>query len=143
MPFPQQDTVQIPNASWWEPNSHVLVKEDFLEEDQAWIQNQIVSINAGNDGKNTVTTRAGNLKSLKIQRMVVSGRVDVKRSSGRIKSVILPHEAGKLLANDANYIDDEIDKLNAPLTPGEQQDFLPSANGLTPVPLPMENPSQT
>lgn len=127
----QEDTVQIPNAPWWEPHSHVIVREDFLAEDEAWIQNHLgqkfkLDKNTQNP---TVDMLVGNVNILMIQRMVTGGIVAVKRGSGRVKTVSLPTEAGKLLKNDIDYILAEINKLNPDMTEEEQEDFLPSANG--------------
>ena len=140
MPF-EQDTIQIPNAKWWLPHSHVIVKEDFLAEDEAWINNQLSKIQGYGSNKPTMEMLVGNVRILTVQRMVTSGVVAVKRGGDRVKTVALPHEANKLLKSDLDYIFGEIDKLNPDMTEEEQQDFLPSANGASLTNLEMVKPS--
>ena len=123
-----EPTFGIENAPWWLPHSQVLVREDYLAEDEAWIANQIVQVQNAGTQQASVSTQAGSLNILKVKRMVVQGVVAVKRANGRIKTVNLPHEAGKLLAQDLTYIASQIDALNAPMTAGEQAAFLPTAN---------------
>jgi hypothetical protein len=125
------DTIPIPNAPWWEAHSFVVVKEDFLAEDEAWIQNRMsgkVKVDASNRSA-SMDTQMGNVNILLIQRMVTSGKVAVKRSSGRIKEVNLPQDAPRLLKSDQDYIIAELNNLNPDMTEEEQESFLPSANG--------------
>ena len=141
----QEDTVQIPNAPWWEPHSHVIVKEDFLASDEAWIQNRLSGkMKVDKNGKSAEAEMlVGNVNILLIQRMVVQGIVAVKRLSGRIKTVSLPAEAGQLLKNDIDYICAEINRLNPDMEEDEQEDFLPGANGHSTTNLELVKPSQT
>jgi hypothetical protein len=132
MPPQDNDTVQIPNAPWWENNSYVVVKEDFLEEDSAWVQNHLnwqARTDRNNKQNSAIDAQIGNVNILTIQRMVVQGLVAVKRRDGRIKTVNLPTDAGKLLKNDSDYIMAEINKLNPDMAEEAQEAFLASANG--------------
>ena len=142
MPTEQVDTVAIPNAAWWAPHSFVICKEDMLAEDEAWIQNRLSKIQGYGSNKPSMEMMVGNIRILTIQRMVTSGLVAVTRGSGRIKTVNLPHEAGKLLKSDLDYIFGEIDKLNPDMTEEQQTDFLPSANGHLTTSLELVRPSQ-
>lgn len=141
MPVEQNDTIQIPNAPWWEAHSHVIIKEDFLAEDEAWVQNQLAKVQGYGTNKPSMEMTLGNIRILTIQRMVTGGIVAVTRGNGRIKTVNLPHEAGKLLKSDLDYIFEQIDKLNPDMTEEQQEDFLPSANGASKTPLEMVKPS--
>jgi hypothetical protein len=124
-----ENTIGIPNASWWENHSQVLIKEDLLAEDQEWITNNTTKVvNPGTQFARTEQS-LGSVNILLIKRMVVSGVVAVKRSGDRIKTVNLPQDASKLLAQDVDYIVGEISKYNAPMSDQEQSDFLNSAGG--------------
>lgn len=125
----QEDTVGIPNAKWWLPHSHVIIKEDLLAEDQEWIANNSTQlVNPGTQFAR-IDSRLGSANLLLIKRMVVQGVVAVKRSGDRIKTVNLPQDAHKLMATDLQYIAAQIQALNEPMTEGEQEDFLPGVNG--------------
>lgn len=129
MPTTDNDMLHIPNAAWWLPHSHVEIREDLLAEDQEWISNQSSRVvNAGTPGAR-VESSLGSASVLLVRRMVVQGVVAVRRSGGRIKTVQLPSEAGKLLSFDLEYIVTQIGKYNEPMTEDEQSDFLPSVNG--------------
>jgi len=140
----QEDTVQIPNAPWWLPHSHVIVKEDFLASDEAWIQNHLGNkMKIDKNSKNPeVDMLMGNVNILLVARMVVQGVVAVKRTSDRIKTVSLPAEADKLLKNDIDYICAEINRLNPDMEEDEQEDFLAGANGHSKTSLELVKPSQ-
>lgn len=117
----------IPNAPHWLNNSVVVVKEDYLAEDEAWIINNLVRL----DSTNAIQLTSKHKDILTVQRMVQAGSVvAVKRSGDRVKTVHLPDDAAKLLWADLQYIVAEIEKLNEPpMSEDEQSDFLDSANG--------------
>jgi hypothetical protein len=121
------DPISIPNAKWWLNHSHVELKGLFLAEDEAWMQNSIVSVQGAGTADVSVQTRSGDLGTLKIQRMVASGTVAVMLRNGSTYSVQLPKDAGKLLSGDLAYITSQIDALSKPMTAEEQINFLKSA----------------
>jgi hypothetical protein len=123
------DTIGLPNASWWENTSTVVVKEDYLAQDEAWVNKQMVSLNVKGNQPNMQMT--GDRNILIVQRMVQPGSVvAVKRANGRIKTVELPKDAGQLLIADLMYLVNQIDALNTPpMTTEEQEAFLPGATG--------------
>lgn len=124
----EENTIGIPNAPHWLNHSHVLIKEDFLAEDQEYIANNTTRIINPGTQFARVDTSLGSANILLVKRMVVSGVVAVQRPNGRIKTVTLPAEASKLLSTDLDYIVAEINKANAPMTEEQQQDFLPAAS---------------
>ena len=122
------DITNVPNAKHWEPNSIVVVKEDYTAGDAAWVANQFLLIDATSSA---VTSRHQDIFLLK--RMVQPGSVvSVKRANGRIKTVNLPAQVEDLLEVDMTYIAEQIRKLSEPMSEAAQQDFLPAANGSTP-----------
>lgn len=127
------NTIAIPNAPWWQPHSHVLLKGLYLTEDDAAItnQSQIFSVNTQTGNANNVTAQGqmGSLAVLKVQRMVTQGTVAVMLRSGATYEVSLPRQAGKLLVPDLNYILTQIDAMSQPMSAEEQQLFLAPANG--------------
>lgn len=136
-------TIAIPNASWWMPHSQVLLKEDLLAEDQAWIANQTTRIVNPGTSFARVESYLGDASILLVKRMVVHGTVAVKRSGDRVKTVTLPQEAGRLLRQDLDYIASKINEYNQPMTEEQQQDFLPAANGQSETNLQVVNPFPT
>ena len=121
-------TIGIPNAKWWLPHSHVVIKEDFLAEDQEWIGNQTNRVIGAGTPMAQVVTQLGSANVLLVKRMVTQGVVAVKRANDRIKTVHLPAEAGQLLSADLEYIAQQIAQHNTPMTEEQQEDFLPSAD---------------
>lgn len=122
------NTISITNAKWWLNHSHVELKGLFLEEDSAFIANNITSVQGAGTTDVSVQMKSGDQTTLKIQRMVQGGTVAVMLRDGSTKSVSLPKEAGKLLATDSAYIVSQIDAISRPMTEEEQIDFLKSAN---------------
>ncbi len=116
-----EGVTNIPNAPHWTNNSVVIVREDYLAEDEAWIINNLVRL----DPTNALQLTSKHKDILTVQRMVVPGSiVAVRRSADRVKTVQLPADAEKLLWNDLQYIVEQINKLNEPpMTPEEQQTF--------------------
>src|SRR6202040_3873867 len=106
------ETVQIENAAHWENHSFVRVRDEFLAEDEAWITNQIVKVQKSGNAKAEVETCPGDSNIYKVQRMVIEGVVAVRLRNGRVKTINLPVNAGKLLASDLNYIVSKIDEMN-------------------------------
>lgn len=125
----QENTIGIENAPWWLPHSHVEIKEDLLAEDQEWIANQANTVVNPGTQFARIEVNTGSANILLAKRMVVSGVVAVNRPGGRVKTVNLPQDTSKLLAQDLQYIVEQISKLNEPMDAEAQQDFLPSANG--------------
>jgi hypothetical protein len=121
-------TVDIANASWWEPGSGVVIKEDLLAEDEAYIANHMMIVSGLESGKPQMENQSGAQGIFKVERMVVRGTVIVKRPGDRIKRVLLPEQAGQLMARDLAYIVKQIDTLNPPMSAEEQADFLPAAS---------------
>lgn len=115
------DVIGIPNAPWWNNNSTVVVKEDYLAQDEAWVLNQVVALSS--DDMQDIQTK--HIDILKVRRMVQPGSVvAVNRANGRVKTVQLPQDASQLLWNDVEYILKEINRLNVPvMTPDEQKTF--------------------
>jgi hypothetical protein len=142
VPSFQDETITIDNASWWMNHSIVVIREDMLAEDSEWIGNQATRVvNAGTQFAR-IESSLGSANILLVKRMVVSGVVAVQRLNGRVKTVNLPQDAGKLLSQDLDYIAEQINKYNAPsapMTEAQQQDFLPSANGQSETTLPTTN----
>jgi len=126
--FPQDTSISLPNAPWWLNHSTVTLKGLYLAIDDAYITNNIVSVQGAGTANATVQTKAGDQTLLKISRMVKSGTVAVMLRGGQTYEVSLPQEAGKLLAKDASYIIEQIDALSQPLSAEEQASFLNSAN---------------
>jgi hypothetical protein len=130
VPSFQDETITIDNASWWMNHSIVVIREDMLAEDSEWIGNQSTRVvNAGTQFAR-IESSLGSANILLVKRMVVSGVVAVQRLNGRVKTVNLPQDAGKLLSQDLDYIAEQISKYNAPsapMTEAQQQDFLPAA----------------
>lgn len=128
----QQNTpdsvIGITNAPWWLNHSHVEIKEDLLAEDQEWVSNQTTKIINPGTKFARVEVAAGSANILLVNRMVVSGVVAVNRPGGRVKTVNLPGDVGKLLEQDLEYIVGQIQALNEPMSAEQQADFLPSAN---------------
>jgi hypothetical protein len=126
-----ENTIAIENASWWMAHSQVVVKEDYLATDEAWVNDQLIAIGVkGQGAKATPDMRmTGKDRSTLIaQRMVCPGSVvAVRRRSGRVHTVQLPQEADQLLYVDLIYIIQQIEYLNAPMTAEELAAFLPSA----------------
>lgn len=135
------DTVAIQNAHWWQNHSHVLVKEDYVASDEAWINKQLITINTTGTGSRTkpdVQMSEKDRNVLIVERMVQPGSVvAVQRSAGRVKTVRLPQEAAQLLYPDLIYIVQQIEVLNLPMDTQEQENFLPDANA------PVETNSET
>jgi hypothetical protein len=123
-----EDTIGIPNASWWLNHSHVEIKEDLLAEDMAWIANNCTRVVNPGTQFARVEQSLGDNNILLVKRMVKSGVVAVERANGRVKTVSLPQDAGKLLQQDLEYIVEQINKNNAPMDEAQQQDFLTGAD---------------
>lgn len=123
--------IAIPNAAWWLPHSHVLLKGLYLTEDDAYIQNQAQTFKV--EGANTANVTAqgqmGSVAVLKVQRMVRQGTVAIMLRGGAKYEVSLPSQANKLTITDLNYIIGQIDVLSQPMSVEEQQAFLACANG--------------
>jgi hypothetical protein len=136
------NTIPLVNAPHWLNHSHVLIKEDYLAEDEEWIANQTTKIVNQGTQNAQVEIKAGSTNILLVKRMVVSGVVAVNRANGRVKTVNLPQEAAQLLAPDLAYIAAQINQYNQPMTQEQQSDFLPSANGPSLTPLSPMNPPQ-
>lgn len=120
--------IAIANAKWWLNHSIVSLKGLFLAEDDAWINNNIVSVQNAGTPNAKLETRPGDQATLKIQRMVQTGTVAVMLRGGQTYSVSLPAEANKLLPADRDYILAQIDDLSQPMSAEEQQAFLASAS---------------
>lgn len=131
------NTIALVNATHWLNHSNVLIKEDMLAEDMAWIANNSTRVVNPGTQFARIEQSLGDSNILLVKRMVVSGVVAVNRSNGRVKTVNLPQEAGQLLQQDLEYIVEQINKYNAPMTEAQQQDFLNSADA------PSETSSQT
>lgn len=133
----EEEPIAIPNAPWWLPHSHVLLKEDYTAADESWVlaRTAKMSVQAGST-KATGEVQMGKDRGvLQIERMTIPGSVvAVQRRNGRVKTVHLPQEAEKLLVTDLAYIIGQIEALNEVMTPEEQADFLPGA------PAPSEEP---
>lgn len=128
------ETVQIPNAPWWQNSSYVIVKEDFTAEDEASVINRVTKIK-GSGANTSMESHAGENKIYILERMVQSGKVVVERKNGRTKEVNLPAQARNLLLPDLDYIMKCINDNNPSMDEQAQADFLPSANGATPTNL--------
>lgn len=128
----QENTIGIDNAPWWLPHSIVVLKEDYTAADETWVQKNMIKFGTEGRGANmTPDMQMGKERGvLQAERMVQPGSVvAVMRRNGRVKTVHLPQEAESLLLPDLNYIINQIDALNEVMTPEEQANFLPSANG--------------
>lgn len=121
----QENTLAIENAPWWLNHSQVVVKEDMLAEDQEWITNQLARVVNPGTQFASMEVSAGSSNILLVKRMVMSGTVAVNRPNGRVKTVSLPQDAGKLLSQDLDYIVAQINKNNEPMSAQAQTDFLP------------------
>lgn len=129
MPEYQDDIMSIPNAPHWLNHSHVEVRPDVLASDQEWIANQSNTVVNPGTQFARIESKVGSANILLVKRMVVSGVVAVNRPGGRVKTVNLPQDAGKLLAFDLDYIAGQISALNEPMSAEQQASFLPSVNG--------------
>lgn len=122
--------ITIQNAPWWLNHSHVTLKGLMLAEDEAAIQNSMVSVTPGEGGSAAaITTRAGSQSILTVERMVKHGHVAVMLRGGAKYEVDIPAETGQLLAMDIAYIAAQITAMSKPMSAQEQADFLASANG--------------
>lgn len=126
-------SIPIDNAPWWEDGSSVSIKEDYLAEDEAYVNNGMMKVVGLESGKPEMQNNSGSQGILKVERMVIQGTVrvkrgDAKRGTERIKTVLLPQDARLLMARDLNYIVKQIDAYNPPMTAEEQESFLPSAS---------------
>lgn len=121
----QENTISIENAPWWLNHSYVQIKEDLLAEDQEWIANQANTVVNPGTQFARVEVNTGSANILLAKRMVVSGVVAVNRPGGRVKTVQLPQDTGKLLMQDLQYIVEQISKYNEPMDAQAQADFLP------------------
>lgn len=122
------DTIGIPNAPWWLNNSTVVLKGLYLAEDDAWVTNNMLTIQGAGTTGATVESHGGDQQILKVQRMVRQGTVAVMLRGGATYEVTLPQEAKKLLQVDLDYISKQIDALSQPMSAEEQEAFLASAN---------------
>lgn len=120
--------IAVPNAPWWLPHSTVLLKGVLKGSDEAWIQNNMISV-SGSGQNAVVESNPGNLTLLKVQRMVKQGTVAVMLKDGSKYEVILPKDVGELLSADLAYIVSRIDLLSQPMSAEEQVAFLASVNG--------------
>ncbi len=82
-----EETIHIPNASWWEAHSRVLIKEDFTAGDEAWINNQVSKLKGAGSNKPSIDMQLGNIRILTVQRMVIEGVVAVKRRKDSMNSL--------------------------------------------------------
>ena len=134
----EENTIGIDNAPWWLPHSTVVLREDYTAADEAWVQSRIakVSVQGSGSGASGDVSFGKGRGVLQIERMSMPGSiVAVQRRNGRVKTVKLPQEAEQLLAPDLVYIVGQIEALNEPIAPEEQESFLPSANGHSEVSL--------
>lgn len=123
------NAIGITNAPHWLNHSQVTLKGLYLAGDEAWITNNMVSVQGVGTADAAVQTKAGDQGLLKIQRMVVPGSiVAVMLRDGSTYEVALPTDADKLFAGDLSYISAQIDAISKPLTAQEQADFLKSAS---------------
>lgn len=121
--------IGITNAKHWLNHSHVELKSLYLAGDEAWITNNMVSVQNVGTADAAVQTLAGNQGLLKIQRMVVPGSlVSVMLRDGTTYDVALPLDAEKLFQTDLAYISAQIDAISKPMSAEEQIDFLKSMN---------------
>ena len=123
--------IPIENASWWLPHSHVALRDLYLAEDEAAINNQANSIRLQQEGASgkALVNQAGSLVILKVQRMVHEGVVAVMLRGGRKHEVKLPADVHKLSPTDLQYLNEQIDLFSRPMSAEEQEAFLASANG--------------
>lgn len=122
-------SIGITNAKWWLNTSTVALKGLFLAEDDAYVQNNIISVQNPGESNMEVQTLQGSQGLLKLQRMVQKGSVvSVMLRSGDSYTVNLPDDAGKLLPVDVGYILAQINMVSQPMNEQEQKDFLASAN---------------
>ena len=129
MDFPDNG-ITIPNAPWWQPHSHVLLKGLYLAEDDAYVTNQAstFSVNGAGTANVTAQAQAGNQTIYKVQRMVKQGTVSILLRGGARYDVSLPAQANRLTITDINYIVGQIDNLSQPMSIEEQTAFLASQN---------------
>lgn len=122
------NAITIKNADHWLNHSHVILKGLFLAGDDAYIANNITSVQGAGTANVNVVMRSGDQTRLKIERMVASGTVAVMLRGGSTYEVDLPTGADNLLPVDAAYILAQIDAMSQPMSAEEQADFLKSAN---------------
>lgn len=128
-----EPSITIDNAPWWQSGSGVVIREDMLAEDDAAITNAAIRIVGLDSQAPTMVNETGSVGIIKVKRMVLHGTVIVNRPGGRVKTVLLPHDAGKLLVVDLNYIVKQIDFFNAPMTEIEKKGSSSGANGQGPA----------
>jgi hypothetical protein len=121
--------IGIANAPWWMNNSTVILKGLYLAEDDAYVANNLVSVQNPGESNMEVQTLQGSQGLLKLQRMVSKDSVvSVMLRSGDVHTVNLPSDAGQLLPIDVTYILTQINAMSQPMSAQEQIDFLASAN---------------
>jgi hypothetical protein len=131
----------IKPAEWWLAHSHCVLKGLYLAKDEAWVNNQMVHMQGVGTADVSVEQHAGDMNILKIQRMVMQGKVAVKlQPDGEIYEVTLPDQAEDLLTDDLTYIAAQITAISKPMSAKEQADFLASANGHSEASLTQESP---
>lgn len=109
----------------WEPNEQVLLKPTVTVADQIYVSNQ--TIRSKKNGEMEMFAGVGRYAIL--ERMIINWTF--LRNGQRVP--VTPTNIQQLPANYANPILEKLDAMAAALTEEEQQDFLTSANGHTPV----------
>jgi hypothetical protein len=123
------NAIGITNAKWWLNHSIVTLKSLYLAGDEAYVVNNITSVEGTGTDNVNVVMKSGNQGLLKIQRMVLPNSVvAVMLRDGTTYEVNLPNDAENLFSDDLKYISAQIDAISKPMTAQEQIDFLKSAN---------------
>lgn len=128
------------HAEWWDAHEFVVIRE-LNAEDIEWLQDEATSLiadsKAKNDGKVDVKLLNGTQRRLTLVRGIVSwtftdahnNPMPMPAYTDNPKVIAQRLQSLRSLApEDAQYIYEQLDKINQPMTAQEQDDFLDNAS---------------
>lgn len=129
-------------ATWMKPHEYLLIQAEMLAEDDAWIQDQLMSTEAGKQlaAKNmNFKLQLGSVKLATAKRMIKGWNITrtIKQPDGSSIEVPLPYSIeniGKLPKAYMDFAVKEINARNPDMDEQEQQDFLPPASQVIEAP---------
>lgn len=136
-PIDISDWEQI-RAPWMKPSEYILIQGTMYAEDDAWIQDQLVTTEVGQklakSGMN-LKLQIGTVKLATLRRMVKGWNILLlkRQPDGSMLDVPLPFSIEnicRLPKSYADFIHKEIDDRNPDMSELEQQDFLTPASSV-------------
>lgn len=126
-------------APWMKPHEYILIQAEMLAEDDAWIQDQLMSTEAGKQlaAKNmNFKLQLGSVKLATARRMIKGWNITrtIKQPDGSSMEVPLLYSVenvGKLPKAYLDFAVKEINARNPDMDEQAQQDFLPPAVSAT------------